>query len=490
MSIASFNAEAFSLLPASARSLRRRSRIASWQPLLIGDLAVAAAAGFVLPAMQALMFGTLLLGMLAVRGCYRVRYTGQLGVMLNTLVTTVALATIALAAMLPAADALVLVRFAPFVAAALIGARALAGAAARAVRTSIPGKPSLIVGAGDVGNRLAKTLIDHPEYGLFPVGIVDDIDDEQLVVPFLGRTTDLAEIAARFNVTKVIVAFGKADEARMVDVLRRCEELDAEVWVVPRFFELGATLGDSDQLWGVPIAHMERRALRTGQWRVKRAFDVTAAVGLLVLTAPVMVIVAAAVKLTSPGPLFFKQQRIGQEGRPIDVLKFRTMAVNNDSDQTWNVTTDPRVTAIGRILRPTSLDELPQLLNVLRGDMSLVGPRPERPVFVELFSESVPSYHHRHRVPVGLTGLAQVNGLRGDTSIEDRALFDNRYIEDWSLWGDLVILFRTVAAVLRPPASIRITAANDAVIDGHLDLVAHEVIDLTQPASITVPFAT
>lgn len=479
MTIASFNAEPYSSLPAAARSLRRRTSIASWQPLLIGDIAVAAAVGFVLPAAQAVAFGTLLLGMLAARGCYRVRYTGQLGALLSTLVTTVALATVALAAALPAADALVLVRLAPFVAAALILARALAGAAARAIRTSIPGKPSLIVGAGDVGNRLAKTLIEHPEYGLFPVGIVDDIDDEQLVVPFLGRTSDLADIAARFNVDKVIVAFGKADETRMVDVLRRCEDLDAEVWVVPRFFELGATLGDSDELWGVPISQMQRRALRTGQWRLKRGFDVAAALVLLFLTLPVTLAIAAAVRLNSPGPLFFRQQRIGQEGRVIDVLKFRTLRVA-DPTTSSAITGTPeeiqaarsrdvsaRQTVVGNVLRRTSLDELPQLWNIVRGDLSLVGPRPEEVGFARLFAETVHGYPSRHRVPAGLTGLAQVNGLRGDTSIADRARFDNHYIDGWSLWGDLVILFRTVAAVVRPPDSVKVAPREpvDPVID-------------------------
>ena len=162
------------------------------------------------------------------------------------------------------------------------------------------------------------------------------------------------------------------------------------------------------------------------------------------ILSPVLLLIALGIKLTSPGPIFFRQRRVGQRGVPFDVLKFRTMLVNDDDDTTWCVTADRRVTRLGRVLRATSVDELPQLLNVVRGDMSLVGPRPERPFFVEAFSKEIPRYGDRHRVPVGMTGLAQVNGLRGDTSIEERLVFDNLYIENWSLWSDIVILLRTV----------------------------------------------
>ena len=477
MSITSFRSDFLGLAPARAQSLPARSAIAPWQPLLIGDVAVAAAAGFVLPLGQALVFGALLLGLLAARGCYRVRFTAQLGALLSKIVTSVAVASIGLAATLPPAQALVLVRLAPFVALALVGARALAGAAARSIRTSSPGTPTLIVGAGAIGNQMAATLIEHPEYGLYPIGIVDDIDEENLAVPFLGTTDDLARIASTFNVEHVLVAFGKADEERMVEVLRACQDLDAEVWVVPRFFELGTTLGESDELWGVPISQMERRALRTDQWRVKRAFDVTAALGLLLLSLPVTLAIAAAVKLNSPGPLFFRQQRIGQEGRIIDVLKFRTLRVP-DADAATEVAGSSeeiqaarsrdvaaRQTRVGNLLRKTSLDELPQLWNIVRGDLSLVGPRPEEVKFAMQFSETVRGYPSRHRVPAGLTGLAQVNGLRGNTSIEERARFDNRYIESWSLWSDLVILFRTVAAVFSPPDSVKVAPIAEPTID-------------------------
>ncbi len=162
-----------------------------------------------------------------------------------------------------------------------------------------------------------------------------------------------------------------------------------------------------------------------------------------------MGLVALAVKFSSPGSILFRQRRVGQDGHEFELLKFRTLRHNDESDTQWSVIGDTRLTAIGRFLRRTSLDELPQLWNVLRGDMSLIGPRPERPFFVARFSADIDGYKHRHRLPVGLTGWAQVHGLRGDTSIEARTRFDNHYIEHWSIWRDLVILGRTAAEVVR-----------------------------------------
>jgi lipopolysaccharide/colanic/teichoic acid biosynthesis glycosyltransferase len=181
----------------------------------------------------------------------------------------------------------------------------------------------------------------------------------------------------------------------------------------------------------------------------KRLLDVLVAGSILVLGAPILGLVALAVKLSSPGPILFRQNRVGQDGHEIQVLKFRTLRHNDESDTQWSVIGDARLTPIGRFLRRSSLDELPQLWSVLRGDMSLVGPRPERPFFVRQFSADVYGYKDRHRLPVGLTGWAQVHGLRGDTSIEERARFDNHYIEHWSLWQDLVVLGRTATEVVR-----------------------------------------
>jgi lipopolysaccharide/colanic/teichoic acid biosynthesis glycosyltransferase len=170
---------------------------------------------------------------------------------------------------------------------------------------------------------------------------------------------------------------------------------------------------------------------------------------LLVLLSPVMAVTALAVKLSSPGPVLYRQRRVGQFGREIEMLKFRTLRENDDGDMQWTVVEDPRRTSGGDFLRRTCIDELPQLWNVIRGDMAMVGPRPMRPYFVNRFSAQVPRYADRHRLPVGLTGLAQVHGLRGDTSIEERARFDNYYIEHWTPWEDVKIAALTVLILIR-----------------------------------------
>jgi exopolysaccharide biosynthesis polyprenyl glycosylphosphotransferase len=313
------------------------------------------------------------------------------------------------------------------------------------------GERTLIVGAGQVAARFAATLDQHPEYGLRPIGFLDDCDGEDLSHPLLGRVELLDVVLREYQVDRVVLAFGVSRETALVDVLRACDNAVVDIHVLPRFFELGfATEGnDVDVVWGYPLLRLRRSAMRPSLRIAKRLLDVSIAGLLLVLCSPLYGVLSLAVKLTSPGPVYFRQVRVGKHGKVIEVLKFRSMRVNNDSDTQWSVDVDARVTRIGRFIRKTSLDELPQLLNVVRGDMSLVGPRPERPYFVEQFQQEVSNYQDRHRVPVGLTGLAQVNGLRGDTSIDERAWFDNLYIENWSMARDLVILARTAGAVVK-----------------------------------------
>jgi exopolysaccharide biosynthesis polyprenyl glycosylphosphotransferase len=340
---------------------------------------------------------------------------------------------------------------APAVLVLVLAGRAVAYGATRAARSRHAGlEPAVIVGAGPVGVNVANLLLQRPEHGLLPVGFVDAVADTDLPLPVLGHPRDLRTVVAARGLRRVVLAFGVARESEIVGALRDCADLSVDVHVVPRFFELGTSEGPStDELWGFPLVHLRRTAHRGAAWRAKRAFDVVVASTALVLTAPLSLACAVAVRLTSPGPVLFRQKRVGQFGQPIEILKFRTMRMNDDSDTTWSVThDDDRVTSAGRLLRPTHLDELPQLLNVLRGQMSIVGPRPERPCFCDRFSVEVPGYRDRHRVPVGITGWAQVHGLWGDTSIEDRARFDNRYIEQWSLWRDAVILLRTIPTML------------------------------------------
>jgi exopolysaccharide biosynthesis polyprenyl glycosylphosphotransferase len=313
-------------------------------------------------------------------------------------------------------------------------------------------EPAVILGAGEIGAELARVLREHREYGVEPVGFVDSVPGgKDPPVPVLGDVGELDRILEEYDVRRVIVAFGPARESDLVGVLRTAVQHHVEVHIVPRFFDCGVAPDgpDIDDVRGIPLYRVRRAALRAPAWILKRVLDVALAGAVLVLAAPILALVSLAVKLSSPGPILFRQRRVGQDGREIDVLKFRTLRVNDDSDTQWSVSGDERLTPIGRFLRRTSLDELPQLWGVVRGDMSLVGPRPERPFFVRRFSADVDGYKDRHRLPVGLTGWAQVHGLRGDTSIEERARFDNRYIEHWSLWRDFVVLARTAIEVVR-----------------------------------------
>jgi len=312
-------------------------------------------------------------------------------------------------------------------------------------------EPAVILGAGAIGVELATAFGKVPELGVTPIGFLDHVDDDELPYPLLGDVDELPTLLADREVRRVIVAFGPARESELVSVLRTAVRYDVDVHVVPRFFDCGvAPEGpDTDDVQGIPLYRVRRAALRAPAWYLKRLADVVVSGLILILTAPLLALIAAAVKLTSPGPVLFRQERIGQDSQEIDVPKFRTMRVNHDSDTRWSVDHDPRVTTVGRVLRATSLDELPQLWSVFTGQMSLVGPRPERAFFVARFRRSVRGYNDRHRLPVGLTGWAQVHGLRGDTSIEERARYDNQYIEHWSLWRDAVILIRTVAEVFR-----------------------------------------
>jgi exopolysaccharide biosynthesis polyprenyl glycosylphosphotransferase len=325
-------------------------------------------------------------------------------------------------------------------------------------------RPTLIAGAGHIGQRIAAALLDHPEYGLRPVGFIDPepiflpVDS---AVPVLGGPAVLdLEIPAQ-GIRDVILTSGGADDAEVAQTLRTSAGHGCDVWFVPGFPEFGAFEYGSrrtavgDHLWGFPCLRLGPSAMRRPSWAVKRAVDAgLAGLGLL-LAAPILAACAIAVRVDGGPGVIFRQERIGLDGETFTVLKFRSLrpADERESATRWNISQDQRMSAIGRFLRRTSLDELPQLWNVLRGEMSLVGPRPERPYFVTRFAQAYPQYRDRHRVPVGITGFAQVNGLRGDTSIEDRTRFDNYYIESWSLWQDVKILLRTISSVLQSDGS-------------------------------------
>jgi exopolysaccharide biosynthesis polyprenyl glycosylphosphotransferase len=327
------------------------------------------------------------------------------------------------------------------------------GAIRHARRNGYLQRRTLLLGAGNVAGTLATNLRAHPEYGLTPVGMLDDdplLREHERPVPVLGHYDELTDVVLENAVDVVVVTFGSLREPEMVPVLRAGDRLACEILFVPRLYELHSVTRDTEVLWGVPLVRLRRAPFRTGAWTVKRVFDVVLSGLALLLLAPVLLI-CGLMSWVETGTVVFRQTRIGLDGRPFTLLKFCSLRpVREDEAQTnWNIGTDGRVRACGRLLRRTSLDELPQLWNVLRGDMSLVGPRPERPYFVDEFARQYPWYTSRHRVPAGLTGWAQVHGLRGDTSIADRAHFDNSYIENWSLWGDVKILMRTAGQVLK-----------------------------------------
>jgi exopolysaccharide biosynthesis polyprenyl glycosylphosphotransferase len=347
---------------------------------------------------------------------------------------------------------------------AFVVGRSLAYALVRgARRRGVVGSATLVLGGGRLGMDLLTTLEDHPEYGLRGVGFLSEgspLDEREP----LGHMDDLDLVLDTYGVRKVVVAYGPTREAEMVGLVRSAAQRDIEVYIVPRFFDVGLSPQgpDVEDLWGIPLHRVRRAALRRGVWRVKRLLDVVASGTALTLLAPLMALLALAVKISSPGPVLFRQPRTGHDGEDISILKFRTLrpaasapephAVTGSTRSTMHarqIDVEQRQTRIGNVLRRTSLDELPQLWNILRGDMSLVGPRPEERTYAAQFADSVYGYRDRHRLAVGLTGWAQINGLRGDTSIEERARFDNSYIEHWSLWRDVVILVRTVAAVNR-----------------------------------------
>ncbi len=340
-------------------------------------------------------------------------------------------------------------------AAMLIASRWAAYSVVRHLReTRVIQHRTLIVGGGQVAGELASVLLEHRELGMLPVGFVDDdplLRPDECPVPHLAGSADLVSVIKGVDAANVVVAFGSMRESQVVDVVRTCDRHSCEIFYIPRFYELQAIDDRVDMAWSIPLVRLHRAAFRTQAWKVKRAVDVLGATAGLVLLSPVLALCALLVRWESGTPVLFRQHRVGVDGRPFTILKFRTLTPSGDTEsQTlWNVSGDARIGRVGRMLRKTSLDELPQLWNVLIGEMSLVGPRPERPVFDSQFAERFPRYVARHRVPAGLTGWAQIHGLRGDTSIQDRARFDNYYIEGWSLWGDCKILLRTIGQVVR-----------------------------------------
>jgi exopolysaccharide biosynthesis polyprenyl glycosylphosphotransferase len=317
--------------------------------------------------------------------------------------------------------------------------------------------PTVVVGSGALGQLVVDAMVDHPESGLRAVGFVDSpsVEVEDLAVPMLGEPSELTSVLVRTRARALIVAHGGLNDADLVSLVRKCQRQQCEVFVLPRLHEITHVAEDMDAIGEVPLVRLRRSAYRSASWRVKRWIDVVVSAIAIVLLSPLLAVLALAVRMETGKGVIFRQERVGRDGVWFELMKFRSLKPIDVavSATNRNISHDSRVGPVGKLIRKTSLDELPQLFNILRGDMSLVGPRPERPHFVEQFGELYIGYADRHRVPCGLTGWAQIHGLRGNTPIDQRARFDNFYIENWTLWLDIKIILRTVVSVFTKPGS-------------------------------------
>ena len=310
-------------------------------------------------------------------------------------------------------------------------------------------KHVLLVGYSRAAEQYIDRVKANPDWGYVIRGILADNiprGTEYRGIKVLGRTENLTIILPENRLDEIIITLGLAEYHKLEHIVSMCEKSGVHTKFIPDYNNIIPTRPYTEDLLGLPVVNIRRVPLNNMlNAFVKRCVDLFGAVVALILFSPVMAITVAIIKATSPGPLIFRQERIGLQNKPFQMYKFRSMIVQDKESEKkgWTTKEDPRVTPIGKFIRKTSIDELPQLINVLKGDMSLIGPRPERPQFVEKFREEIPRYMVKHQVRPGLTGWAQVNGYRGDTSIKKRIEYDLYYIENWSLGFDFKILFLT-----------------------------------------------
>ncbi len=313
----------------------------------------------------------------------------------------------------------------------------------------------LLVGGGRIANEVRARIEKRPDFGYQLVGMVsDEAATDLLGLPHLGTIGEVAEITAREGIDRIFITLPDERREETVAVIQSCSNLPVEFEIVPDLFgRIGERMRLSE-IDGIPLLGVKGFPLESWNRFMKRSFDIAISTVLLFLLSPLLPLLALIIRIDSSGPIFYSQTRIGRDGRVFRIHKFRSMVVGAESSTgpVWAERRDKRCTRLGSLLRRTSLDELPQLWNVLIGQMSLVGPRPERPHFVDQFQQDIPRYYDRHRVKSGMTGWAQVNGLRGNTSIEERTRFDVFYVENWSLRFDVKILFLTFRHLVRHTA--------------------------------------
>jgi len=309
---------------------------------------------------------------------------------------------------------------------------------------------AVVVGSGDLAATVARKIQARPDVGIQVLGVVGDKKDDASGMTWLGGYSDLHAVLDARSVDHVVLALSYEDQGRLEGLLDAVGDEPVTIHVVPDLFRFASLRGGVEEFEGVPFIHLRESPLHGWSLVAKRVFDVAFSLIVLVGLSPLLALIAAGVKLTSRGPVLYSQERMGLDGQRFRRLKFRTMRADAEAETgpVWAAAGDPRRVPFGAFLRRFSLDELPQFVNVLRGEMSVVGPRPERPVFVERFRQTVPGYMLRHKVKSGVTGWAQVHGLRGNTSLDKRIEYDLEYIERWSLGLDAKIIALTVVRIL------------------------------------------
>jgi Undecaprenyl-phosphate glucose phosphotransferase len=308
----------------------------------------------------------------------------------------------------------------------------------------------LIVGAGELGKKILRSINRHPELGLRVAGFLtrrrEKLATEVSEVPILGLYEDIKKILAAHHIDQIVLALPLEEHFRLKTIMEAIDDEMVAIKIVPDFFDYISLRGGVEELDNIPIINLRDSPLYGWNRIFKRSFDILFSIIILTIFSPLLAIITILIKLTSPGPVFYRQERMGLDGKLFTMLKFRTMRENAEkvTGPVWAKEEDKRRTKLGAFLRKMSLDELPQVINVLKGEMSIVGPRPERPFFIQQFKERVPRYMLRHKMKAGITGWAQVNGWRGNTSIEKRIEYDIFYIENWSLGFDVKIMWLTL----------------------------------------------
>ena len=310
-------------------------------------------------------------------------------------------------------------------------------------------KHVLLVGYSQAAEGYIDRVLSHPEWGYNIRGILDDnrtCGTEYHGIKILGTTENLSVILPENKLDEIVITLSLAEYHKLARIVGMCEKSGVHTKFIPDYNNVIPTRPYTEDILGMPVINIRHVPLSNAfNAFLKRCVDIFGALVAIILFSPVMLVTAIIIKVTSPGPLIFKQERIGKHNHPFYMYKFRSMVVQEEKTekQGWTTKNDPQVTPVGKFIRKTSIDELPQLFNILVGDMSLVGPRPERPQFVEKFKEEIPRYMIKHQVRPGLTGWAQVNGYRGDTSIQKRIEYDLYYIENWTMGFDFKIIFLT-----------------------------------------------